>query len=280
VLSLTVAADNERFASVGGDRAVFLWDVSTASTIRRFGGNIHGHTARINCVTFGGDGDSLLISGGFDTTVRIWDTKSNMMKPIQVLDEARDGITSVVVRGPEIIAGSVDGRVRTYDARMGECITDIIGASVTSLSLTRDGKGMLVSSLDSKIRLMDRDNGTCLKTYSDPGWENKELRIQAVVGGKEKYVLAGDEMTASGGTTAQNGEGKVWVWDLLTAKLVSKVVVPWGPVGYEPKKKVIGRDGKEKGKVNVISCLAWRESGWGDQFCAGSTSGIATVFGA
>src|SRR5690606_36920062 len=65
VLSLSVSSDNQRFASSGGDRSVFLWDVATAQTIRRFGGAAGGHTSRVNCVRFGGEADGVLVSGGF-----------------------------------------------------------------------------------------------------------------------------------------------------------------------------------------------------------------------
>jgi len=133
-----------------------------------------------------------------------------------------------------------------------------------------------VGSLDSKLRLMDRDNGTCLRAYSDPTWKNEGLRVQSLLGKQEKYVVAGDEMAAETDTA---GKGRIWAWDLLTGKLTAKVSVPWGPPGYEPK-KVVGRDGKEKTRSNIISCMAWREDGWGDQFCVGGTSGVATVFGA
>ncbi|KAF5607868.1 beta-transducin [Fusarium subglutinans] len=277
VLSLSVAADNERFVSAGGDRSVFLWDVSTAVTTKRFGGNVHGHTARINCVSFAGEGDSIIVSAGFDTTVRLWDTKSNSFKPIQVLDDANDAVTCLVVRGPEVLAGSVDGRVRSYDIRMGRVTTDVIGAPITSLSLTRDGRTMLVGSLDNKLRLMDRDNGSCLRAYTDPGWKNEDVKLQALLGGKEKYVVVGDAMASE---PAPNGHGRIWAWDLLTGKLAAKVTVPWGPEGFEPKKKAVGRDGKEKARSNVVSCMAWREDGWGDQFCVGGTSGVVTVYGA
>lgn len=276
VLSISVSADNQRFASAGGDRAVFLWDVTTAQTIRRFGSSGHGHTARVNCVRFGGDGDSVLVSGGFDTSVRIWDVRSNSAKPIQVLEEARDAVTCLAVRDAEIVTGSVDGGVRAYDLRMGRCVRDEMGASVTSLSLTRDGEAMLVGSLDSKLRLMDRRAGKCLKTFEHPEWKNEGLRVQSLLGGKERYVVAGDELADADG--AGNGEGRVWVWDLLTGKVAARIRVPWGP--QQPKKRIIGRDGKEKPQNNVISCLAWREDGWGDQFCVSGTSGVVTVYGA
>ncbi|KAH8663975.1 WD40-repeat-containing domain protein [Xylariales sp. PMI_506] len=276
VLSLSVSTDNARFASSGGDRSVFLWDVSTAQTIRRLGGNQQSHSSRINCVTFAGEDDTLLVSGGHDTTVRIWDVKGGSVKPIQILTEARDAISAVCVRGPEIVSGSVDGRVRTHDVRMGRCLTDVIGPSVTSLCLTKDGKAVLVGSLDSKIRLMDRDNGSCLRTYAQPGLRNEELRVQSVLGGKEQYVIAGDEMTGAPGV---NGEGRLWAWDILTGELKAQVRVPWGPAGTEPRRKLIGKDGKEKERSNVTSCIAWRENGFGDQYCVGGTSGVVTVFG-
>lgn len=291
VLSLAVSTDNARFASGGGDRTVFLWDVATAKTLRRFSHATEGHVGRVNCVAMGGADDALVVSGGFDTTVRIWDCRSGGGggggvggKPVQVLDEAKDAVSAVVVRGVEIVAGSVDGRVRGYDLRMGKCVTDVIGASVGSVCLTRDGKAMLVGSLDSKIRLMDREGGGCLKTYggdeASKGWKNEDLRVQSVMGGKERFVVAGDEMTGDdeGGTPAEGG--RLWVWDLMTGKLVNKVHVPWGPAGTEKLKKVVGSDGKPKERKYVVSCLAWREGGFGDQFCAGGTSGAVTVFGA
>ncbi|KAI0398190.1 WD40-repeat-containing domain protein [Xylariaceae sp. FL0594] len=278
VLSLSVSADNAHFASAGGDRSVFLWDVATAQTLRRFGsgGGSSGHSARVNAVSFAGEDDSLLVSGGLDSSVRVWDVRSGAPKPVQVLAEARDAVTALAVHGPQIIAGSVDGRVRTYDVRAGRCVTDVVGPSVTSLCLTRDGKAVLVGALDSKLRLMDRESGGCLKTYADAGWKNEDLRVQSILGGKEQYILVGDEMTALPG---QRAEGRIWAWDVVTGELKTTIRVPWGPAGSEPKKKAIGKDGKEKERTNVISCLAWREGGFGDQFCASGSSGVVTVYG-
>ncbi|KAK4173451.1 putative mitogen-activated protein kinase organizer 1 [Triangularia setosa] len=285
VLSLSVSSQNDRFASSGGDRTVFLWDVSTATTLRRFGSHstAHSHTGgRVNAVLFSGHDDSLLLSGGHDTTVRIWDTKSSSAKPVQVLSDAKDAITCLATPQngePEIISGSVDGKVRSYDVRMGRCVTDVLGAPVTSLSLSKDGKTLLVGGLDNKIRLFDRRNGTSLKTYEHPGWRNTELRVQSCLGAKERYVVAGDELTTSEvGIGNNQEEGKIWAWDLLTGKLVATVPVPWG--GDANNKKVtIGRDGKEKARKNVVSCIAWKEGGFGNQFCVGGTSGVVNVYG-
>lgn len=59
VLDISVTEDNARFASVGGDKQVFLWDVATARTLRRWS----GHFGRVNCVGFGGEEGSVVFSG-------------------------------------------------------------------------------------------------------------------------------------------------------------------------------------------------------------------------
>ena len=123
VLDLAVSFDNARFASVGGDKQVFLWDVATARTLRRWA----GHFGRVNCVGFAGDDSSVVASGSYDATVRLWDCKSQSTKPIQIFDEARDSVSSLHVVGHEIVTGSVDGRMRIYDLRMGMMFVDVLG---------------------------------------------------------------------------------------------------------------------------------------------------------
>ena len=59
VLDIAVTEDNARFASVGGDRLVFLWDVSQGKTLRRWS----GHNGRVNAVAFAGEGDAVVVSG-------------------------------------------------------------------------------------------------------------------------------------------------------------------------------------------------------------------------
>ena len=279
VLSLCISASNASFVSSGGDRTVFLWDVATATTTRRFGSSTssQGHSARVNCVAFAAPDDAVVISGSVDTTVRLWDVRSSSARPIQVLSEAKDSVTALAVTGDaEFVAASVDGRVRTYDVRAGRVVTETMGASVTSLCLARDDRTLLVGSLDSKVRLMDRSDGRCLRTYSAPDRKNEELRVQSVLGGGDRYVVSGDEMTSS---SSAEYEGRVWAWDLLSGEVVAKLAVPWGSDGR--RKTVLGRDGRERARKNVVSCLAWKQGGGpgANQFCVGGTSGAVVVFG-
>lgn len=52
--------------SVGGDRQVFLWDVETGTTVRRW----TGHGGKVEAVEFGGDADSVVVSGKKESTNR------------------------------------------------------------------------------------------------------------------------------------------------------------------------------------------------------------------
>jgi mitogen-activated protein kinase organizer 1 len=151
VLGIAVTADNSRFASCGGDRrwvpalqdpdqgdslttlcdmlrSALYWDVPSSSIIKRFS----GHASRINSVAFNAEA-TVLASGSFDSTVRLWDLRSQQGKPIQVLQDARDSVTSVLINKdrsiPELLVASVDGHVRTYDLRMGEIRSDFFAGA-------------------------------------------------------------------------------------------------------------------------------------------------------
>lgn len=201
VLDVSVLQDNSQFVSCGGDRTVYVWDVATGHTIKRF----VGHLARINSVSYNQDG-SVIASGSFDSTVRLWDCKSNSRHPIQILDEAADGISSVQIRGHEIITGSVDCRVRAYDLRMGRVVSDMIGASISSIRQSKDDNTILVSTLDSKLRLMDKSNGEMLRTFS--GHIHKEYRLRSVFGPRDETIISGSE------------DGRICIWDIEEGKLV------------------------------------------------------------
>lgn len=143
---------------------MFVWDVATGDSFRRF----QGHAGKVNAVAFNSEASILAsgkshhelqrpcqliatsLPGSFDTSVRLWDMKyerrsitahleaeadqtplirSQQRMPLQILEEARDSVTSVAIRGHFIVTGSVDGFARTYDIRRGELRTDFFDRS-------------------------------------------------------------------------------------------------------------------------------------------------------
>lgn len=235
VLDLAVSADNARFASVGGDKTVFLWDVATAQTLRRF----TGHAGRVNACAFGGEEDGVLCSGSFDGTVKVWDCKSRSDKPIMTFSDAKDAVSSIAVRGAEIWAGSVDGRVRVYDLRSGEVDVDVVaGSGVTSVSPSTDGEGYMVSTLDSTVRFMDRPTGKCLQTFRGEGFKNETYRMRST-------FAMGDSLAVSG-----SEDGAVCVWDVLSGNLQHQL---WH------RREGAKAAGEAATKKDVVSAVAWNQ---------------------
>lgn len=233
VLDLSVSADNARFASVGGDKTVFLWDVATAQTLRRF----TGHAGRVNACAFAGEEDTVLCTGSFDGTVKIWDCKSRSDKPIMTLGDARDAVSSISVRGVEVFAGSVDGRVRVYDLRSGEVDVDVLATSgVTSVTPAKDGEGYLVSTLDSTMRFMDRPTGKCLQTFRDEDFKNETYRVRSA-------LATGDSLAVSG-----TEHGGIFLWDVLSGSLRQKL---WH---RKEGARAVGEASTKKDVVSAVSC--------------------------
>ncbi len=46
-------------------------------------------------------------TGSYDASVRIWDCRTRVHDPVQVMDEAKDSVTSLRLTNSEILTGSV-----------------------------------------------------------------------------------------------------------------------------------------------------------------------------
>jgi mitogen-activated protein kinase organizer 1 len=73
--------------------------------------------------------------------------------------------------------------------------------------MSTDSAMLLVSTLDSKIRCMDIDNGHLFQTYE--GHKNTDYRSKSTFGVNGATVVFGDE------------EGMVFSWDLETVSPMS-----------------------------------------------------------
>ena len=166
---------------------------------------------------------------------------------MQSLEEAGDTVSSIHVKigTNTIVAGSYDGRIRSYDIRMGVLQVDVMGHPVTSVRCSEDGHVILASCLDGRIRLVDRDDGSVLKSFggdattTDPGkkaapaYKNKGLRIRSAFANGDRLVVSGGE------TDEDSPEAAVYAWDVVSGDIIK--TLPAGP------------------DIKVVSCVAWNE---------------------
>lgn len=189
-LSINGESNGAQFASSGADRNIFVWDTERGVTTQR----LRGHDAKVTCVEYGPQG--VLFTGSFDGRVNVWDTRSRGYKPIQVLADARDGVTGLAVANPVVHVGSLDGALRSYDLRKGVITTDRVGAGVAGVTTVEAGT-VLVSTLASELRLVD-DAAGVIQRFA--GHVNTEYLMRPSV--VDMTVLAGSE------------DGRVYGWDL------------------------------------------------------------------
>ncbi|XP_068083763.1 WD repeat domain-containing protein 83 isoform X2 [Anabrus simplex] len=220
----SLTAIRSQIVSCGKDKNVILWDVSTGKILRTY----HGHASSVTCVQFNEE-SSVAVSGSQDNTVMCWDVKSRRREPIQVLKDAKDTITSLQVTDHEILTGSVDCRVRRYDIRIGEVISDFMGESVTSVRFTWDDQCMVVGCSDNTVRLIDKDTGELLGEYV--GHKTGDYLIESSTDSTDKHVISGST------------EGDVWCWDLVSAAVTKRLThargVTVSSLSAHPKKNVI-----------------------------------------
>ncbi|XP_026465609.1 WD repeat domain-containing protein 83-like [Ctenocephalides felis] len=204
VLDAAGSCDSSQILSGSSDKSVILWDVASGLPTRR----LRGHASSVSCVKFNEE-STLAISGSHDNTVMCWDLKSRRQQPVQVLKEAKDSISSLVVSDHEIISASLDGRIRKYDLRAGELITDCIGKSITHIEITRDDQCYLAACADSTLRLMDKSSGELLSEYV--GHNTQDFAVECAIMYSDNFIISG--------TT----EGSIIIWDLLSSKEIKKL---------------------------------------------------------
>jgi len=225
--SMSSSSSSSQTLLTASNKALVVTDLVSNQVKRRLGQN--HHTGRINAVAattqYGGEAYA---TASYDATVAIWDGRSRGTKPLQVLKDANDSVTSVHIRQQTSDAGtysssssskdysnniaiirtaSVDGVVRTYDLRKGLLKCDNFGSPVTSMAHTKDGNCLAVSCLDGTISLMELETGELLNTYNSHHTAGQY--------GLDVDVLADDSTIVTG-----SENGACALYDLVRANMV------------------------------------------------------------
>ena len=187
----------------GSGNSVVVTDLITTTPLRTFS----SHTGVVTAVTMT---PNLYLSASYDGTVRLWDAKSRSWDAIQRLDEAKDSVTCVMVKGTNIRTASVDGYVRTYDIRRGQVHCDHVGSPVVSMDLTKDEQCVVIATLEGDLILMDASTGQLLNTYTQAHTAGK-YALQCCVTADDKYIVTGSE------------DGRAVLYNLVSGEMVQSL---------------------------------------------------------
>lgn len=191
-----------------------LWGVRGEECLRRWSG-----FARVqNCVGFAGVEGRVVLVGGLDGRVLGFDgLQKGRGQALVEWKEARDAVLClhVVEGGREVFVGSAEGVVRVYDVEMGSVVVDVVtgskGVGVCDVRPSGDGESYLAVCMDSRVRLIDRRSGKCLRVFEHPGFVVREFTIRGTWAIGDRVVVCGSE------------EGDVFFWDVGTGELLGRV---------------------------------------------------------
>ena len=163
--------------------------------------------------------NTLLASGSFDETVKVWDVR--VAKAVKTINAHSEPVTAVSFNGYDgtvLASGSYDGLLRLWDVASGECLTTIFAeqagssakhAPVSHATYSANGDYVLASTHDSTVRLWRVDANPC--------------RLARVFTGRESARYCGPSAfhtapTRGHAVVAGSEDGHVHVWDLQSAQ--------------------------------------------------------------
>ncbi len=182
---------DDRAVTAGDDFDAILWDLATATPIRRF----EGHKGKVMAVAAPADG-ARIATASWDGTIRIWDVATGAV--LADLTEHKGNVNDVVwaADGRRFWSASADGTVREWDGESYRPLRQLAahGFGVNVLALDEAAGWIAYGALDGGTRVIDLGTGDVL---ADLTVERKPILAMAVsrdgsrlaVGDGEGYIM-------------------------------------------------------------------------------------------
>ncbi|KAK9326430.1 quinon protein alcohol dehydrogenase-like superfamily [Lipomyces orientalis] len=126
-----------------------------------------GHTDGIMCLQFD---HSVLITGSYDTTVRVWDIETG--KLLRILTGHVRGVRALMFDDSKLVTGSMDRTIRIWNYKTGECVSTLRGHTDGVLSLHFDATLLASGSADSTIRVWNFREKSFFTLRGHTDWVN------------------------------------------------------------------------------------------------------------
>ena len=208
-----------------------LWNFSTGE-LKKSWKNLH--SGPVSCLEYSPNLD-LLVSGGSDAFIRIWDFNKQVSKGSL---RGAQGVVSVVKFHPTenfVVGVADDSTIYAWDLESREIVKKFEGhiSKVTSISFSNDGKYFVSSSRDKVLILWNFDEGKQVRTV--PVYEGIEC---AIVLPYNLHLPNGVELNDESKiyVASAGEEGIVKIWQMNDSKIL-----------YKQEKSLISRAAEEGG---------------------------------
>ena len=192
----TAYSPDDRMLVSGLSRQVRLWDLNSMTS-----NPLYEHDNWVWSVAYSRDGN-FIASGSGDTTVKLWDVRSNRVTDTFTGHQA--AVRAIAINANNILAsGSEDTTVKLWDVSTGKLLKTLSGhqSQVWSVAFSPDGQMLASGSLDGTVRLWLVETGKCLRILDDhTDW------VFSVAFSPNNHIAS----TSSDGT--------IRLWDISTGK--------------------------------------------------------------
>jgi WD40 repeat protein len=201
VVAAQFSPDGMRLVSVATNKSLIVWDVAQAKLLARV-----EMPSGASAVVWNREGKAV-VTGGEDQMIRVWNLPVNPKESMAVVKELKGhtgAITSLAVSTKgmaELISGSMDGSVRSWDMVKGEVVKQFDhGGAVSAIAVRADGKRMASTGTNKVTRLWNLEDGKVVaELKGNPELQRmvatreRELAIAAAEIDYRKAVLAAAE---------------------------------------------------------------------------------------
>ncbi len=195
-----------------------------------------GHKHKVQKAFFSSDG-KLIISHGWDNTIKIWDVKT--FSELKTLVGHTDQVWCAAISPDNkfVASGSMDRTFIIWDVETGEKMHQVqispyfatiegaipeldskIQNSIYSVSFSHNGKQLAIASADKLVRIWDMENAAIIDTlYGQPNtnWMSCQYSPDG------KYLITGS-------AKSWNKEGVKAIWETNTYSQISSIVMSGG----------------------------------------------------
>ncbi|HZZ80657.1 MAG TPA: hypothetical protein VFE62_19295 [Gemmataceae bacterium] len=164
VLALAFSADGKTLYSAGDDNLIRRWDFPSGKQ----SGTFKGHEDIVVSVAVRGD---MLISSGFDKTIRFWDAKTTALKRTLPTSQGNCDAFAITSAADFFATGGTSNTIRIFEAGNGKEVAFAPGpqSGLAGMALSPDNKRVASVTSEGQVQVYSTDGKLITK------WDSKQI---------------------------------------------------------------------------------------------------------